>query len=349
MQVIHNPCGSVAVASTRSNSKQLLANLLQTPQHPQQRHSQLPPAAAAPQHPAAPAAAAKQQKGKLYSTTSSRSHSNAPLGRPSSTPQTSRPAAKKKPRFSIKDTPPPSAQALVTPQAKGRSTSAAAAAAAGSGSSAASLAALLGGAAATPNRQQPGTKADTSSRTPVQHSMGGGMAGLFATPRHSSSKPPAQPRAAVPGQAGQQPTPGPAAAGAGDAAAAVPAAAEDGQAAGTSAAAAAGGADAVTPVTGSKRRASAVNPLEVMSASRQRQRAFLDRLPAGPAAAAAVAAGGGGGGGGAGSGDVLPGLQLAGVRVPLGASLSKVWQQLQEVRKKQQHRLEENPEGDAGE
>jgi hypothetical protein len=42
-------------------------------------------------------------------------------------------------------------------------------------------------------------------------------------------------------------------------------------------------------------------------------------------------------------------MQLAGVRVPLGASLSKVWQQLQEVRKKQQDRLEENPESDAGE
>lgn len=347
MQVTHTP-RSVAVASSRSN--RLLANLLQTPQHPQQRHSQLPPAAAAPQHPAAPAAVTnqqgKQQKGKLYSTTSSRRHSNAPLGRPSSSPQT-RPA-KKKPRFSIKDTPPPSAQALVTPQAKGRSTSAATAAVAGSGSSAAFLAALLGGAAATPHRQQPDAKADNSSRTPVQHSMGGGMAGLFATPRHSSSKLPAQPRAVVPGPApGQQPTPGPAAAGAGNVAAAVPAAEDDGQAAGTPAAAA-GGADAVTPATGSKRRASAVNPLEVMSASRQRQRAFLDRLPAGQTAAAAAAAGGGGGGG-AGSGDVLPGLQLAGVRVPLGASLSKVWQQLQEVRKKQQDRLEEYPESDAGE
>jgi hypothetical protein len=42
------------------------------------------------------------------------------------------------------------------------------------------------------------------------------------------------------------------------------------------------------------------------------------------------------------------GLQLAGVTVPLGANLSKVWQQLQDVRKKQQDRLEESPDSDAG-
>jgi hypothetical protein len=72
-----------------------------------------------------------------------------------------------------------------------------------------------------------------------------------------------------------------------------------------------------------------------MSAARQRHRAFLDRLPAAPTAASAAAG--------------LAGLQLAGVTVPLGVNLSKVWQQLQDVRKKQQDRLEESPDSDLGE
>lgn len=129
----------------------------------------------------------------------------------------------------------------------------------------------------------------------------------------------------------------------GSAAAVAPAAlfAEDQQDAHTPAAA---GAAATTPQgTGSsggshrdnKRKAADVNPLEVMSESRQRHKAFLDRLPAGPTAASAAAG--------------LAGLQLAGVTVPLGVNLSKVWQQLQDVRKKQQDRLEENPDSDAGE
>lgn len=77
-----------------------------------------------------------------------------------------------------------------------------------------------------------------------------------------------------------------------------------------------------------------MNPLEVMSASRQRQRAFLERLPTTPAA----------------SGPDLAGLQqLSSLCVPLGTNLSKVWQQLQDVRKKQQDRLDENPGCDTGE
>lgn len=337
-----------AAAVVRSH-RQLLDNLLQPAQRHPQQQSQLPPAAGSQPPPAASAGKQqkqKQQKSFLYSTTSSRSNST-PLGHPQ------RPAPKKKPKFSIRETPTHhTPSAFVTPQGKGQG---AAAAAAGLGSGARTLASLLGPSTATPNRQT-GKANNNSSRTPVQHSTGAGLAGLFATPKSSSSKPPAHGKAGA-GPAGPSPqhTPGPAAAtpdtGAAAAAAAAagadvePAAlfAEDGHAAHTPAAAAAAGVDATTPHAagssggnrGSKRKAGAANPLEAMSASRQRQRAFLDKLPAGPAAGAAAGAG-------------LAGTQLSGLSVPLGANLSKVWQQLQDVRKKQQDRLEEHPDSDAG-
>ena len=341
-----------------NRSSKLLANLLQpTTAHQHQQSQQLVPPAAALQPPTAPASAKQQQKQRsiLYSTASQR-HST-PGGRAASTPHQKAAASKKKPRFSIKDTPTqPTPSALVTPAAKGHRSSAPLAAGVASGSR--SLAALLGSssaAAATPNKPATAAAAAAdSSWTPLQQGPGPAailQAGLFATPRNSSSKLPAPVKAA----GAQQHTPGqPVTTPAAAAAAVTPAALFSGEdnparTPADDAAAAGAGADAVTPQPagssggdgsshkGTKRRAADVNPLELMTASRQRQRAFLERLPA---AAAGAAAGGGGAG--------LAGLQLAGVSVPLGANLSKVWQQLQDARKRQQDRLEENPDGDRG-
>lgn len=309
---------------------------------------------AALQPPPAPATA-KQQKHKsiLYSTKSA-THSTAstPVGRAASTPQQQKKAsaAKKKPRFSIKDTPTqPTPSAFVTPQRKGQGHPAAAAAAggdggvdAGIGSSARTLAGLLGGSGATPSRR-PGST--SLSRTPLQHSSAAGLAAFFATPKRSNSKAPQQ-HTADAALSGAQTTPPVSAVTGGGVSSAVAAAGaatalfDDGASALRTPAAAAAGADAVTPHTaggsssgkGSKRRASDVNPLEELSAARQRQRAFLDSLPTGPAWA----------------GPGLAGLQLGGVSVPLGSNLVKVWQQLQDVRKKQQDRLEESPDQDTG-
>jgi len=305
-----------------------LSALLQPKQHQQQVQA----AAVGRQAPQS------KQKSVLLSTTSARSHST-PLGR---TPQ--RAAPKNKPRFSIKDTPMQSTPtAFATPQAKRQKTStgggaAAAPAAAGTGSSARSLAGLLGGVAATPNPQA--SSAD-AARTPMQQRSAPGLSALFATPKNSSSKPPA-PRS-VPAQAGVQRTPE--APGAPGYASVGPAAlfSEGEHASETvAAAAAAGGGPEVTPLprvppsnrsgSSSRRKGAVVNPEEIMTAWRQRQRAFLEALPAMPAAA----------------GPDIGSLHLGSVCVPLSANLSKVWQQLQDVRKKQQDALDEAPNSHAG-
>jgi hypothetical protein len=343
-----------SAAAVFASNKQLLAYLLQS--GPRQQQPQAMESAAL-QPPPAPATA-KQQKHRsiLYSTQPApRSNGSTPVGRTASTPQQQKKAsaAKKKPRFSIKDTTTQATpSAFVTPQRKGQGNTAAAAAAgggggadAGIGSSARSLGSLLGAPGVTPSRQ-PGSTAP--SRTPLQHNSAAGRAALFATPKRSNSKAPQQHIAGAALAGGQTtPTVSAAAFAAGSADSAAPAEAatalfaDEGPAVRTPAAAAAAGADAVTPQAagggsssgkGSKRRASEVNPLEQLSAARQRQRAFLESLPTGPVWA----------------GPSLAGLQLGGVSVPLGSNLVKVWQQLQDVRKKQQDRLDENPDQDTG-
>lgn len=82
----------------------------------------------------------------------------------------------------------------------------------------------------------------------------------------------------------------------------------------------------------SRRKGAPVNPEEIMTASRQRHRAFLEALPAVPAAA----------------GPDIGSLNLSSVCVPLSANLSKVWQQLQDVRKQQQDALDEASNSHAG-